>query len=123
MVGSSVIAAWSDISTTLTRMSAGVAVVDPTSGADVPLPAGMMGGFNMGYAWMLINCIASACYVRPSVIIACFSLISGPLHAQAHQGHRLQGLGLDVLQQPPVHSCPAHLLAPCRGLGKRLVCP
>lgn len=65
MVGSSVIAAWSDISTTLGRLSAGIAVVDPTSGADVPLPLpGMLGKVNAGYAWMAINCFASAAYVR-----------------------------------------------------------
>ncbi|KAK1927351.1 hypothetical protein DB88DRAFT_477706 [Papiliotrema laurentii] len=63
MVGSSVIAAWSDISTTLARLSAGIAVVDPTSGADVPLAVPVASGFNVGYAWMFINCIASAAYV------------------------------------------------------------
>jgi GDP-mannose transporter len=64
MVGSSVIAAWSDISTTLANLSAGVAVLDPTSGADVPLPAAIVGQLNAGYMWMLINCFASAAYVR-----------------------------------------------------------
>jgi GDP-mannose transporter len=63
MVGSSIIAAWSDISSTLAKVSAGIAVVDPTSGADVPLPVGIVGGFNLGYAWMFVNCIASAAYV------------------------------------------------------------
>ncbi|CAD6574424.1 MAG: GDP-mannose transporter into the lumen of the Golgi [Tremellales sp. Tagirdzhanova-0007] len=63
MVGSSVIAAWSDFSSALVRLSTGIAVVDPTSGADVPLPTGMLGRVNSGYAWMAINCIASAAYV------------------------------------------------------------
>lgn len=63
MVGSSVIAAWSDISSTLARLSAGIAVVDPTSGAEVPLPIGMLGRVNEGYAWMAVNCFASAAYV------------------------------------------------------------
>ncbi|KAK6910944.1 GDP-mannose transporter 2 [Kwoniella mangroviensis CBS 8507] len=63
MVGSSIIAAWSDISSTLARLSAGVAVLDPTSGADVPLPSGVMGSLNAGYVWMFINCVASAAYV------------------------------------------------------------
>ncbi|EIW68378.1 hypothetical protein TREMEDRAFT_69337 [Tremella mesenterica DSM 1558] len=63
MIGSSIIAAWSDISTTLTRLSAGMAVVDPTSGADVPLPSGVMSKLGAGYLWMLINCLASAAYV------------------------------------------------------------
>lgn len=64
MVGSSVIAAWSDISTTLARISTGVAVVDPTSGAEVPLSGAAVSGFNVGYAWMFINCVASAAYVN-----------------------------------------------------------
>jgi len=70
MVGSSVIAAWSDISTTLTRMSMGVAVVDPVSGVEVPLYDGTIGSgliesLNLGYAWMFVNCLASAAYVSP----------------------------------------------------------
>lgn len=63
MVGSSVIAAWADISTTLARLSEGIAVVDPTSGAEVPLPSSVIGSLNAGYVWMFINCIASAAYV------------------------------------------------------------
>ncbi|KAK8854545.1 GDP-mannose transporter 2 [Kwoniella newhampshirensis] len=63
MVGSSIIAAWADISTTLARLSAGIAVIDPTSGADVPLPTSVIGSLNAGYVWMFINCIASAAYV------------------------------------------------------------
>ena len=35
---------------------------------------------------------------------------TGALHAQAHQGHGLQGLGFHVLQQPSLHSRPARLL-------------
>ncbi|KAE8541877.1 GDP-mannose transporter 2 [Cryptococcus gattii VGV] len=64
MVGSSVIAAWADISTTLARLSAGVAVVDPISGADVPLSSTtVMDTMNVGYLWMFVNCLASAGYV------------------------------------------------------------
>ncbi|KAI9637702.1 uncharacterized protein MKK02DRAFT_36525 [Dioszegia hungarica] len=64
MVGSSVIAAWSDISSSLARMSTGLVLLDPTSGADVPLaPKGMLGSLNAGYVWMAINCFASAGYV------------------------------------------------------------
>ncbi|KAK4688565.1 GDP-mannose transporter, partial [Tremellales sp. Uapishka_1] len=63
MVGSSVIAAWSDISTTLARISAGVAVLDPTTGIDVPLPVGVIGRLNAGYGWMFINSVTSAAYV------------------------------------------------------------
>ena len=65
MVGSSVIAAWADISSTLTRMSnSGLVLLDPTSGADVPLATkGMLGRVNVGYLWMFVNCVASAAYV------------------------------------------------------------
>lgn len=66
MVGSSVIAAWSDISNTLSTLAADIAVVDPTSGAEVPLPTGVIGSLNAGYLWMAINCLASAAYVRTS---------------------------------------------------------
>jgi len=63
MVGSSVIAAWADISSTLSSL-ADIAVVDPTSGAEVPLPSGVIGSLNAGYLWMAVNCLASAAYVR-----------------------------------------------------------
>lgn len=66
MVGSSVIAGWSDISTSLARMTAEVqTVLDPVSGLEVPLEAGIAGGaaFNSGYLWMAFNCLASAAYV------------------------------------------------------------
>jgi GDP-mannose transporter len=65
MVGSSVIAAWADISSTLSSL-ADIAVVDPTSGAEVPLPSGVIGSLNAGYLWMAVNCLASAAYVRLS---------------------------------------------------------
>lgn len=70
MVGSSIIAAWSDISTTLARLSTGAAVLDPTSGAEIPLK-GMVGGFNVGYMWMFVNCLASAAYVRDRLPVVC----------------------------------------------------
>lgn len=89
MVGSSIIAAWSDISTTLARLSTGAAVLDPTSGAEIPLK-GMVGGFNVGYMWMFVNCLASAAYVRSSAHLALvWTLIPGAVHAKANQGDRL----------------------------------
>ena len=36
--------------------------------------------------------------------------LSGPVHEETNQGHGIQGLGLDVLQQPAVHPCLAHCL-------------
>lgn len=70
MVGSSIIAAWSDISTTLSTLAADIAVVDPTSGAEVPLPSGVIGQLNTGYLWMAVNCLASAAYVSQSHLVA-----------------------------------------------------
>ena len=67
MVGSSVIAAWADISSTLSTL-ADIAVLDPTSGAEVPLPTGVIGSLNAGYLWMAVNCLASAAYVRKSSV-------------------------------------------------------
>lgn len=62
MVGSSIIAAWSDIYSVLSNYRVGVAMVDPTSGAEIPVvPA--VGALNVGYLWMAFNCIASAGYV------------------------------------------------------------
>jgi GDP-mannose transporter len=77
MVGSSIIAAWSDISTTLARMSTGAAVLDPTSGAEIPLK-GMIGGFNVGYLWMFVNCLASAAYVSDPARIVPHAAVIDP---------------------------------------------
>lgn len=67
-VGSSIIAAWSDISSTLNAVSSDLDVLDPITGAEVPLPGakGMIGSLNAGYIWMMMNCFFSAAYVsRP----------------------------------------------------------
>ncbi|KAL7422741.1 GDP-mannose transporter into the lumen of the Golgi [Cryptotrichosporon argae] len=63
MVGSSVIAAWADISGSLVRLRDSAAVLDPTTGADVLTSTGAAGAFNAGYVWMAINCLVSAAYV------------------------------------------------------------
>lgn len=65
MVGSSVIAAWSDISNTLAAsVSGAIDTLDPITGAEIPIPATtMMGQLNVGYIWMLLNCFSSAAYV------------------------------------------------------------
>lgn len=65
MVGSSVIAAWADIS------SAWTATVDPTTGREIVNAGarGMIGSINVGYIWMALNCLASAAYVRPVQIL------------------------------------------------------
>lgn len=63
MVGSSIIAAWSDISNAMAA-SAG-AIVDPTTGAELPLVpgGGLLANINVGYLWMAMNCVFSAAYV------------------------------------------------------------
>ncbi|GHJ90184.1 hypothetical protein NliqN6_6586 [Naganishia liquefaciens] len=64
MVGSSIVAAWSDISTSLNAMASVVEAVDPVTGAEIPfVPKSMLGSINGGYFWMASNCIFSAAYV------------------------------------------------------------
>lgn len=60
MIISSIIASWGDIT----------AIFAPTNGAadsailaDTKPSYAMLGGFNIGYFWMLLNCLASAGYV------------------------------------------------------------
>jgi GDP-mannose transporter len=49
MVGSSIIAAWADISSALT--------------STLDQSAGFLGGINVGYIWMALNCFCTAAYV------------------------------------------------------------
>ncbi len=60
-VGSSVIAAWTDITTAAT--TGALDIIDSTTGAEIPLPTGMIGQLNIGYLWMMANCLCSAAYV------------------------------------------------------------
>jgi GDP-mannose transporter len=59
MVGSSVIAAWADIS------AAWASSLDPTTGREILNngTVGMFGSINVGYIWMALNCLVSAAYV------------------------------------------------------------
>jgi GDP-mannose transporter len=59
MVGSSVIAAWADIS------AAWAVALDPTTGREIlnPSTGGYLGSINVGYIWMGLNCLVSAAYV------------------------------------------------------------
>ncbi|KAJ9107672.1 hypothetical protein QFC21_001132 [Naganishia friedmannii] len=64
MVGSSVVAAWTDISTTLNAVANVAEAIDPITGAEVPIMAkSMLGSINTGYFWMASNCVFSAAYV------------------------------------------------------------
>jgi hypothetical protein len=101
MVGSSVIAAWADISTTLARMSTGLVLLDPTSGADVPLaPRSMIGSLNVGYMWMFFNCVASAAYVSFDTRYIHWRKAKyaiGSFYAETNKNDRFQRLGFYVL--------------------------
>ena len=59
MVGSSVIAAWADIS------AAWSVALDPTTGREILNTGneGYFGSINVGYIWMGLNCLVSAAYV------------------------------------------------------------
>ncbi|WVQ73665.1 GDP-mannose transporter 1 [Cryptococcus sp. DSM 104548] len=60
MVGSSIIAAWSDISSAFSKAPE----LDPIAGIDIASgPVSTIGGLNAGYVWMAINCFVSAAYV------------------------------------------------------------
>jgi GDP-mannose transporter len=63
-VGSSIIAAWSDIS----RALSATPILDPTTGAEIAaVVKPMIGGINVGYFWMALNCFASAAYVSANL--------------------------------------------------------
>lgn len=77
-----------------------------------------------GYAWMMVNCLASAGYVlgmRKRIKVTNFKVRHERLEyvdvylADFCYYVRL-GLGLHVLQQPPVHPSPGRVLASVRGL-------
>ena len=54
------IAAWADISAVWTPES----TLDSTTGLELaPAAAMTIGGVNVGYIWMAMNCLASAAYV------------------------------------------------------------
>ncbi|THH02687.1 hypothetical protein EW026_g223 [Hermanssonia centrifuga] len=60
MVFSSVIAAWADISASLTL---GDPVVAESQGWALSSVSGIVSNMNVGYFWMLVNCLTSAAYV------------------------------------------------------------
>jgi hypothetical protein len=88
MVGSSVIAGWSDVATSIAKMSTEAqAVLDSVSGLEVPLEGvkGGVGAFNPGYFWMATNCLASAAYVSVSSSMhwAMHEVVKGEREGQA----------------------------------------
>ncbi|KAK1922731.1 hypothetical protein DB88DRAFT_496118 [Papiliotrema laurentii] len=59
MVGSSIIAAWADISSAWSAAES----IDQTTGLELAVPGSTFAGINAGYIWMAMNCFASAAYV------------------------------------------------------------
>lgn len=63
-VFSSVIAAWADVRDTGAYATGGKSdVVMDYSGVTVDVVTGVIKQLNVGYFWMLLNCLASAAYV------------------------------------------------------------
>ncbi|KAG8862100.1 GDP-mannose transporter into the lumen of the Golgi [Tulasnella sp. 330] len=64
MVISSLIAAWADISHTVTSLSLSAVWADPAgAAAQLPAVSTVVGNLNAGYMWMIINCCVTAAYV------------------------------------------------------------
>jgi hypothetical protein len=74
---SSVIAAWSDVSSSVAGSLPGTST--GVSLSALQTLAGTVRGLNVGYFWMLVNCLTSAAYVSASIptprtpSIVCFS--------------------------------------------------
>lgn len=117
---SSVIAAWADIGDALA--TGDPAVLEGTSWG-LATVTGVVSKLNVGYFWMLVNCLTSAAYVSSS----CSSHLSihrsehaiyrtGIGNAQEDQGHGVLGLGFYVLQQPSIYPCSGPVFSDCGGL-------
>jgi len=78
---------------------------------------GVVYKLNVGYLWMLINCLTSATYVnfsrysRLSLVLTEYH--SGSYHAKTNKGDWIFGFGLDVLQQFIVNTSPRRVLVGC----------
>ena len=110
-VVSSIIAAWSDVSSAFSASfpatSPGVSTQALKSAADA------LKGLNAGYFWMFLNCLTSAAYVSVHTShVACAHKKSmvGTFDAKEDQTDWVFRLGFNVLQQLAQHSSPYHLL-------------
>ena len=115
---SSIIAAWSDVSSafsaSLPATSPGVSTLALKSAADA------LKGLNAGYFWMFMNCLTSAAYVSVHTShVACAHRkgMIGTFDAKENQTDRVFRLGFNVLQQLAQHSPPYHLLLSFWRLG------
>ncbi len=109
---SSIIAAWSDVSSAFSASfpatSSGVGTLALKSAADA------LKGLNAGYFWMFLNCLTSAAYVSVHTCHCCWcahkkSMI-GTFDAKEDQTDRVFRLGFNVLQQLAQHSSSYYLL-------------
>jgi len=66
MVLSSVIAAWSDISSTISSLTGAWNGTVPAAVLSNEFSKSFTGSLNIGYFWMFSNCLASAAYVCPT---------------------------------------------------------
>jgi hypothetical protein len=95
---SSIIAAWSDVSSVVPP-----AVDDAASSGGV---VSTVYRLNVGYLWMLLNCITSAAYVsallesglrKAEWLMISTLLLAGVVDAEANQDNWILGLGHHVL--------------------------
>lgn len=109
-------------------MAASTDLLNWLNGIEAPAKPG--GQSSVGYAWMMVLRATVLCRegidlkLTPPLVAGQLLRIGGicPRHAQAHQGHQLQRLGLDVLQQPAVDPRPRVLFGPLRRLVERKPC-
>ncbi len=76
MVLSSIIAAWTDISSTLNSLSAVWSGADSAIVAEATTAVGVLSRLNVGYLWMFTNCGAAAGYL--SSVDLLYNLILTP---------------------------------------------
>lgn len=98
-VFSSVIAAWSDVGDAL---AAGDPAVAEGAAWGLSTVSGVISKLNIGYLWMLVNCLTSAAYVSCTNStnvghISPYQLMIGLDHAQEDQSDWVLRLGLHVL--------------------------
>jgi GDP-mannose transporter len=61
---SSVVAAWADVNSISDASAETISPASEGLDMDLELVSGMVQKLNIGYVWMLFNCMASAAYVR-----------------------------------------------------------
>lgn len=113
---SSIVAAWADVNGAGDVPAESVPPAVAGLGVGLELVSGTMQKLDIGYMWMLLNCLASAAYVRLFLPLKhAFHLTItaiGASHAQTYKSNRIFRLGNDVLQQFVINTSPCCLLNP-----------